>query len=155
MPNDFIDFAWRRRRTLSRIVRNRYWASAALVIVVAFALDGLRHHKLSVAKDREWTLSGAACPGSVAEVAPTQSGSKYREIEFGGNHFRRRFGHVACSYVETAFRPVPVCQFTAPGEMRVVTPRGIFNFAPGVGKKATVAVRSGVAQCVLSGNFEG
>ena len=149
MTQNPTDYAWRRRRTLFGQVLQGFWLLAGLVVAAFLAWNWTRFQKVSRAKDAVWAVSGPACPSSAEFAAHSTRPEKVHEIEFDGNTFVRRFGDVTCSYVEATRDPVPVCQFSAPGELRVVTGKGTFNFVPGVGHRATVSVRDGVPQCVV------
>lgn len=148
-----IDYAWRDRRTLFRKVLRWFWVSAAVAVVAALAWNWHRYEKVLAAKDHEWTISGPPCPASDGFPVSSSRSPKVHEIEFGGNTLVRRFGYVTCSYVDAIRHPMAVCQFSAPGALRVVTTKGTFNFAPGIGQRATITVRGGIPQCVVAGKL--
>jgi hypothetical protein len=55
-------------------------------------------------------------------------------------------------FTRTTYR---VCQFSAPALIGVTTAERTVFYAPGVGRRATVAVRGGTPSCVLGGWFAG
>ena len=67
--------------------------------------------------------------------------------------FYRQFGHVQCGVVQRWLGSHLACQFTSPGLVRGVTPRGEWFFEPGDGKPATVTSRQGKATCVAASDF--
>jgi hypothetical protein len=42
-----------------------------------------------------------------------------------------------------------ICQFIGPGALRVTTPKGSYDFAPGSGVDASLVIRDDVPSCVL------
>ena len=106
-----------------------------------------------------WNISGPPCP---LAAAPTSSPSERRPLnvfEYGDVSFSRKFGHVSCVapsegplFQRTTYR---VCQFTAPALIGVTAAERTVFYAPGVGRRATVAVRGGPPSCVLGGWFAG
>lgn len=106
-----------------------------------------------------WNVAGPSCP---VVAAPTPSLSERRPLkvfEYGGASFSRKFGHVSCvapseggPFSRTTYR---VCQFTAPALIGVTTAERTVFYAPGVGRRATVAVRGGTPSCVLGGWYSG
>ena len=107
----------------------------------------------------EWAIEGPPCP----VVAPPDSAKLERRplkvFQYGGASFSRRFGHVSCvSPSDGVFSErvtYRVCQFTAPALVGVTTGKNTTFFATGVGRTATVTVRSGEPSCVLGGWFAG
>ncbi|MCR5881038.1 hypothetical protein [Phenylobacterium sp. J367] len=80
-----------------------------------------------------------------------------KAFEFEGVVMARRFGHVNCAGVRTrggtGLSLYPVCQFTGPGTLRVVTEAGETWFDTGLGQPATVSTEGGKARCVLDSRF--
>jgi hypothetical protein len=147
-----------RRRSLTE---KAVWAVFAMValgfplsVVVRDYLDG-RDVALNLA--REWTIEGPACPSLTraqfeARGLKVRRGTVYEDAEF-----YREFGHMSCSGLRdgagwgTAL--YPVCQFTSPRALKVVTRKGEWYFDPGPGQPATVAAPHGQVRCVLAANF--
>ena len=131
-----------------------------LAIVVSLPLIGV----YATWSDRRamrtaWNIDGPSCP---VAAAPTPSASERRPLkvfEYGGASFSRKFGHVSCVapregglFTRTTYR---VCQFSAPALIGVTTAERTVFYAPGVGRRATVAVRGGTPSCVIGGWFAG
>ena len=122
-------------------------AAPAWVIHQAWAL---RH-----AERAAWTIAGPDCPtvSPAAELGPKGP----RTFSYGGAQFSRRFGHASCAAPQDGGL-IPgeifhVCQFNGPAALAVATPQGVTYFKPGVGRPATVTIRSGKASCVVGGWF--
>lgn len=131
-----------------------------LAVVVSLPLIGIyATWSDQRAMRRAWDISGASCP---IAATPTLSPSERWPLEvfhYGDISFSRRFGHVSCvapregpPFQRTTYR---VCQFSAPALIGVTTAERTVFYAPGVGRRATVAVRGGTPSCVLGGWFAG
>jgi hypothetical protein len=103
-----------------------------------------------------WNIVGPACP--VATLSLLKAGTRPLKVfEYGGVSFARKSGHVSCVAMAEGGVLDPslyrVCQFSSPGRIGVTTAGQTVVFAPGVGHRATVTVRDGVASCVIGGWF--
>lgn len=99
-------------------------------------------------------ISAPPCPTLTQKAfaerkLPTAVAFEFDDITFGRNS-----GNVDCSTVTARWSfglsSYPVCQFTSPAALSVTTPKGVFYFGPGAGRKATVFVPGGVPRCVLA-----
>lgn len=104
---------------------------------------------------RDWDVAGPSC--AIVTALPATSRSP-KAFEYGGVHFERRFGHVACTPVPKSASlnaaTYPVCQFSGPAAVAVTTGDQTIVFKPGVGRAATVSVRDGKISCVVGGWFQ-
>jgi hypothetical protein len=122
---------------------------AAVVVVPAVLFPAaLSQQRRAIAKYEEWAVDGVACPtGSPSTRAPAKT------LVVEGVAFSRGSGHIACTLLKDqegrGSADVPACQFSSPGEIRVVSSRGTFAFAPGAGKPAAVYVEDGRPRCVI------
>ena len=93
---------------------------------------------------------GFSGPWANPDYAPNKA------LVFNGVRFVRRSGHVDCSAVAAGKNArqdyVPLCQFSSPIVLEVVTERGTFQFQPGVGRPATVSILDGRPRCVMAIN---
>jgi len=131
-----------------------------LAVVVSLPLIGIyATWSDQRAMRRAWNISGPSCP---VAALPPPSGSERRPLavfDYGDVSFSRKFGHVSCVapregglFTRTTYR---VCQFSAPALIGVTTAERTVFYAPGVGRRATVAVRGGTPSCVVGGWFAG
>lgn len=109
----------------------------------------------ATAAARPWELKGEPCPAPTGWAAdPAYAPNK--AFIFNDIRFSRRTGHADCNAVAAPAGHgadyFPLCQFTGPSILAVTTPKGVFKFAPEVGKPATVWVLDGVARCVVAAN---
>jgi hypothetical protein len=163
VSDDFTDFAGRKRRTLSGIVRNRFWLLAAFVTVAWLAWDAHRIRRELTAELRteasHWDIKGPPCPVVGSANAAGRGRLANRTLEFHGATFGRRFGHVSCTVLgvkDTTLKGAyPACQFTAPAVVRVSINSKTYVFEPGVGHSATVWIPDGIPQCVVAAKFRG
>ncbi|MGH7024600.1 MAG: hypothetical protein ACREEB_13575 [Caulobacteraceae bacterium] len=101
--------------------------------------------------------AGAPCPTAsiVSFAAPFRADQKFT---FGHAAFAMRFGGAVCDDVVAkglmGRTPDASCQFSGPAQVAVRTARGVYRFAPGVGRMATVIVSGdGAARCVLASPY--
>ena len=106
-----------------------------------------------------WNIPGPSCPVVAAPISSPLERRPLTVFQYGDVSFSRKFGHVSCVapregglFQRTTYR---VCQFTAPALIGVTTAERTVFYAPGVGRRATVAVRGDTPSCVLGGWFEG
>jgi hypothetical protein len=103
--------------------------------------------------EADWTIAGPPCP-QAAEPSPAVVGPKPpHAITFGGAQFERWYGAVNCQQLAGRGEDYPVCQFNAPGAVRVTSGGRTTVFQVGVAQVATVTVRHGRASCVAAGWF--
>ena len=106
-----------------------------------------------------WALHGAPCPTISAAQYTAVARSMPAITDFGRARFERRVGHVQCAMRPESYEHLkalrPVCQFTGPGYVRVVSPTGEEAFfAPGWGRPVGVAApRHASPQCVYIRRF--
>jgi len=129
------------------------------VTAAGSAPNFMRQRAAAIAEAKAWTIDGAPCPRlPMAETVRQPTATK--TFGYAGAGFAYAYGHVACAQIHadggrSLFRGYPVCQFTSPGVLIVDTSRGRTLFAPGLGKRATVTVEDGAAQCVMASRFYG
>lgn len=154
------DLGIRKPRRRSR-AEKAVWAAFATVALgiplSIFARDYLDGRSVALNLARDWTIDGPPCPSLTraqfeARGLKVRYGTVYEDAEF-----YRQFGHMSCSGLRygagwgTAL--YPVCQFTSPRALKVVTTKGEWYFDPGPGQPATIATPHGDAHCVLAANF--
>lgn len=119
--------------------------------------DYLRQRQLAFGRAAEAEVSGPPCPQLteaefVARRLKAPKATNYENVVFA-----RQFGHMDCRALRYGAGwgtdTYPVCQFTSPNAVTVVTDKGKWFFAPGAGQPATVAVPRGEARCVMDSNF--
>ena len=122
--------------------------TGAVAVIALAGLGWLQREKAvaaSTADANMAALSGPPCP--TATAAAYAAGPQARkELIFNDVKFGRAFGHVDCNEVAnkaTRKGSMPVCQFTGPGAVTVTTDKGVFYFATGIGKPATVSAPDG------------
>jgi len=103
------------------------------------------------------TLKGDPCPTLTREAYLALGQPVKTAFIFNDEKFSRRYGHVTCDVVESGPAAkqgyFTACQFTGPAVIEVVTRKGTYYFAPGVGLPATVSTPDGVARCMTAGHF--
>lgn len=122
-----------------------------------FGKDYLRDRSAALTLAREWAIDGPPCqPLTRAQFEgggfKVTKGTVYEDAQF-----YRQFGHMSCSGLRYGAgwgtSLYPVCQFTSPKALKVVTRKGEWYFAPGAGQPVTVAAPHGDVRCVLAANF--
>jgi len=103
------------------------------------------------------TLKGDPCPTLSREAYLAQQRLVKTAFIFNDEKFSRRYGHVTCDVVQSGPAAqrgyFTACQFTGPAVLEVVTRKGTFYFAPGVGQPATVSTPDGIPRCMTAGHF--
>ena len=94
-------------------------------------------------------LEGPPCPVLTRADYEARPGKAKQTFITNDIRYDRRFGHVECNVVADGGGFAPVCQFSGPALLVVTTAKGVFHFAPGVGRAATVITREGLPSCVL------
>jgi hypothetical protein len=133
----------------------------ALAVVAGFEWV---YHK-NVVQPREaarlstWTISGPPCPLVDEAEYQLRGGARAKKTTDFAFKFTRLYGDVACTWLGakdlTASKAFVVCQFSGPNVVRVETPKGVFNYAPGVGRPIAIEVRQGEPRCVMTAKFTG
>lgn len=148
----------RRRRSVAEKVVIGLAAAVALGLPLGLtAKDYLGEREAALTRAREWAIDGPPCAQLTrgefeARGLRAPKGTIYEDAQF-----YRQFGHMTCSGLRygagwgTAV--YPVCQFTSPKALKVVTSKGEWYFAMAPGQPATVATPHGEARCVLAANF--
>jgi hypothetical protein len=149
-----------RRRGLSR--QQKLVFAAAGVAAAAFPLwlfggDYLKDRSEAMSLVREWQIDGPPC----RQVTAAQFAAEGRRLREGALYqdvtFVRQFGHMSCASLRYGggWSPsvYPVCQFTSPHGVKVVTDKGEWFYVVEPGQPATVATPHGQARCVLHANF--
>jgi hypothetical protein len=131
--------------------------AVAMIALAVAALVGVwaTTRAARMAQARAWTDSGPPCAVvrasdlAAADETPTQAQT------FGGVGFLRTHGAIRCTEIGydggRSDDDFPVCQFDHPGGLSVTTPRGTYLFALAPLRAATVQVRHGVPDCVVTG----
>lgn len=147
----------RRRSTAEKIV-----IGLAAIVAVGLPL-GLTAKKYMMDRDvalnraRELAIDGPPCEQLTREQFAARGLKAPKGTIYEDARFFRQFGHMSCSALRhgagwgTAV--YPVCQFTSPKALKVVTNKGEWYFAMAPGQPATVATPHGEARCVLAANF--
>lgn len=144
--------------------RARRWGVAVVMAVGAvvataaiFGPSFVVHRREAVATAKQWALAGPPCQALDLATYRRQWFQATKLFEWDGVVFGRGAGHADCQDVRNAggkgWRVHPVCQFTSPQVISVTTKRGVFYFAPGLGKGATVDVEHDQPACVVASNF--
>lgn len=157
MSND-LGFRKPRRRSLAeKVVLGIVAVGAVGFPLSVFLRDYLAGRGEALTRAREWAIEGPPCqPLTSAQFKArglkTPKGTIYEDAVF-----YRQFGHVSCSGLRYGAgwgtSLYPVCQFTSPNALKVVTKKGEWYFAPGAGQPVTVAAPHGKVRCVLAANF--
>lgn len=122
----------------------------------------MRAHNVAIASAtadaKPWELVGPPCPEGFSGPWANPDYAPEKALVFNGVRFVRRAGHVDCSAVaagkDTGQDFVPLCQFSSPIVLEVMTEKGTYKFQPGVGKPATVSIVGGVPRCVMASNVQ-
>jgi hypothetical protein len=138
------------------------WLALLAIIVVALVAGGFwawnRHVEMAVAEAQAWTIKGPPCPALTKQAYLAGAVHATQSTQLGDITFERAFGHVSCNFIANdggrGVGDYPVCQFTSPAVLHIVTPKGEFWFFPSTGP-ATVSVLHGQAQCVMAANWRG
>ncbi|MEW5686206.1 MAG: hypothetical protein AB1942_14920 [Pseudomonadota bacterium] len=148
----------RRRLTTGQKVTIAIAATVA-VALPAWLLGGsyLRQRDAALSLAREAKIDGAPCPELTAAQFTAQRLKAPKSTNYEGVIFSRQFGHMECRGVRYgggwSSEVYPVCQFTSPNVLKVVTDKGEWYFFPGAGRPATIATPHGKATCVMDANF--
>jgi hypothetical protein len=124
--------------------------AGALVVLAAAGLgvsEVMTARSEAAALAAAWAVTGPACPTADHPTPPPRS-SLYEGVTFS----RQVGGQVSCNTLQQDGAAVPACMFIGPGALRVATPAGVFDYAPGAGVSATVFVRDGQPECVTAIN---
>lgn len=119
--------------------------------------DYLRQRQLAFGRAAEAEVSGPPCPQLTEAEFAARRLKAPKATNYENVIFARQFGHMDCRALRYGAgwgtATYPVCQFTSPNAVTVVTDKGKWFFAPGAGQPATVAVPRGEARCVMDSNF--
>jgi len=149
----------RRRRLTSGQKVTFAIAAAVAVALPAWLLGGsyLRQRDSALSLAREAKIDGPPCPELTAAQVVAQGLKTPKSTNYEDVIFSRQFGHMECRGVRYgggwSSKVYPVCQFTSPNVLKVVTHKGEWYFKPGPGQAATVATPHGTARCVMAANF--
>jgi hypothetical protein len=152
------DYGIRRRgRSAFAVLGGALLGIGAVTFVAWEARDWLQRRDASVELSETWSLAGPPCAELSAAEFRSRGLKTPKAFEFEGVVMARRYGHVTCAMVHTnggrGFGAFPVCQFTGPGALHVVTPQGEAWFETGVGRPATISTEAGKPRCVLASRF--
>lgn len=160
MTHNYKDFAFGKRgipslKTLLIVM--------ALALAVVAGFEWVYHKNVvqprEAARLNKWTIDGPPCP-QVDEAQYQLRGGAHakKPMEFGVK-FTREYGNAECTWLGakdlTASKAFVVCQFSSPNVVKVETGRGVFNYAPGVGKPIAIEVRQGEPRCIMTAKFNG
>jgi len=125
-------------------------AAVALIVPATIVPALLSQTARAVRKYEEWQVAGPPCPAG-------RPGARLKAtLVLERVAFSRERGHAACTTLNDrggrGFSTFPVCQFTAPGLLRVTTRTGEHWFVAPPGVPATVAVHGEGAECRLAIN---
>jgi hypothetical protein len=127
-------------------------AAVVVVLIAGYAVMTMqRNHREAVATAAAWMITGPACPTPAAGARPSLSHqTNFEEVAIA----REVGGAATCNTIRENGNgeALTICQFIAPGALRVTTAKGTFDFAPPHGIDASVVVRGGVPACVLHVN---
>ena len=140
------------------------WAVLVIALIpgVAFALwlwlgGYLKHRAEHIERAGEVSLAAPPCAAITREQYQAGLRRPAKATVTEDVTFYRQFGHVECGLVHynggRAFSSYMSCQFTSPGLLRVVTPKGEWFFDPGLAQPATIGAPHGQATCVAASNF--
>ena len=153
-----LGFRKRRRRTAAEKVVIAIVAVGAVGFPLGVATRGYldnRDDALTLA--REWAIDGPPCEPLTRAQFEARGLRLTKGTVYEDAQFYRRFGHMSCSGLRYGAgwgtSLYPVCQFTGPHALKVVTSKGEWYFAPGAGQPVTVAAPHGEVRCVLAANF--
>jgi hypothetical protein len=148
----------RRRRTRAEKVIIALVSLGAVGFPLGVATRGyLDNRAEALTLAREWKIDGPPCESLTraqfqARGLKVTKGTIYEDAQF-----YRQFGHMSCSGLRYGAGwgtdLYPVCQFTSPKALKVVTKKGEWYFAPGAGQPVTIAAPHGDVRCVLAANF--
>ena len=117
----------------------------------------LRQREAALFRAQEAAVGGPPCPQLTAAEFAARKLKAPKATQYEGVIFARQFGHMDCSTLRYGggwgTKTYPVCQFTSPYALRIVTPKGEWFYAPGPGQPATVGAPHGQARCVMASNF--
>lgn len=148
----------RRKRSLAEKAIIGVVALLAVGFPLGIAAKNYLDNRADALKLRgEWAIEGPPCERLTkaqfeARGLKVTKGTVYEDAQFF-----RQFGHMSCSGLRYGAgwgtELYPVCQFTSPKALKVVTKKGEWYFATGAGQPATVAAPHGEARCMLAANF--
>ncbi len=131
-------------------------AVAAIGAVTHYFLD--KRAKELAAEARAWTVVGPPCPQVTKAVFDAQPFQARQVTNINGVRWARSSATIMCQGIASdGGRGAvldPVCQFSSPRVLRITTAKGDFYFVPGLGQKATVTVKDGVATCVMGASVK-
>ena len=134
-------------------------AASLALAVPAYVVGGayLKDRDAALVLAREWTIKGPACPSLTRAQFEAQGFRAPKSLDYAGVTVARQFGHVTCSPLRYGdgwgLSHYVVCQFTSPNVLQVTTRKGVWYFAPGMGRPATISTPHDQARCVLASNF--
>lgn len=131
----------------------------ALLLLAGYLYWNWQHQRgKAIATAQAWSIQGPPCPSLSKAQFEAQVYPAKREFEYGGVTFARHAGHVDCAAVTAdggkGMSRFPVCSFTSPVVVKVMTEKGESYFVPGPGKPATVSTQDGQAACVLASGLK-
>lgn len=160
MTHSYKDFAFGKRgipslKTLLIVM------GLALAVVAGF--EWVYHKNVvqprEAARQSRWTISGPPCPVVDEAQYQLRGGAHAKKVTDFAFKFTREYGNATCTWLGdkdlTASKAFVVCQFSGPNVVKVETNKGVFNYAPGVGKSIAIEVRQGEPRCVLTAAFTG
>lgn len=149
-----------RRRRLTNGQKVVLSVAALIAIALPAWLFGgsyLRQREQALNLAQEAAIVGAPCPSLTRAQFEAQGFAAPKATFYEGVVFARQFGHMECRALRYgggwSSQVYPVCQFTSPKALKIVTPQGEWYFAPGVGQPASVATPHGKATCIMASNF--
>ncbi|HTI67572.1 MAG TPA: hypothetical protein VL460_08535 [Caulobacteraceae bacterium] len=108
--------------------------------------------KATAATAAAWMITGPACPSPApgAATPPLPKQMAFDEVAIA----REVGGTAACNTIKENGNgaTLTICQFFAPGAIKVTTKKGTYSFAPERGVDASLVVRDDVPSCVLHVN---
>jgi hypothetical protein len=142
--------------------RTERWSFVTLALVVCGCVGAagvvtawLEMRTQRFAEAKSWTVEGPPCP-SLSRAAIVAFGAvTWQTFDYDGFVIARIHGDATCSEIgydggRSLFGDFPVCQFERPGLLVIRTRQGIFRYAPGVGRPATISVPHGRPRCVVA-----
>lgn len=149
-----------RRMRLTRGQKVTLGVAALLAVALpAYVFGGayLKDRTTALALAREWTIEGPPCPSLTGAQFEARGLRARKGLAYAGVNVSRQFGHVTCSQLRYGdgwgLASYVVCQFTSPNALRVETAKGVWYFAPGMGRPATISTPHGQARCVMASKF--
>lgn len=140
------------RKSNAKLVRIVVVAVFAIVAIGLVVMQTQAARKVAAETAAAWMITGPACPVP-ATGAPTPPLTHPNALEDAAI-VREVQGAVACNTIKENGdgATLGICQYIAPGAMKITTPKGTYSFAPPRGVDASLIVRDGVPSCVEHAN---